>query len=458
MKRIRASVTPPWEDPEPSDEIDRKRSQLPDRASTAKVNDTSVAKQGRKVDLFLDSGAYSAWNQNEVIDLKKYIAYLKQNYKYLWAYVNLDVLPPGEERRRTHEMVDKAAKQSYKNLQVMKDAGLAPIPVYHQGESLHYLDQMLIDGEEYIGISCRKDLMAAEQRKWLDMVFSYITDRDGKPLVKTHGFGITRTGFILRYPFYSVDSTTWSLTPAYGQIIIPASDVEGEFDFTRTPGRVVLSGVTHKTKSSQKKQFEALGGVQSEIDDDSLQQKLVKKFLDDYVGCDVCEARYLPNMRRKCVLAYYDELCKAVSDIRYKGPRATVFGPDHYDTRKMKPVEPFHPHVFFATSLSKEWALLMNDVRARTRLLSFYEMQHLGNDVLQRYVLDGTLGEYVPSKQRADWSENYLNRRRLALHYRLQELRSIKSDEEYYKMQERKNGKTGAGEGSERKVRIRAGG
>jgi hypothetical protein len=368
------------------------------------------AKRDREVDLMLDSGAFSAWNQGDEIKLKDYIRYLKDNHRFLWSYVNLDVLAPGAERYRTHEAVEKAANQSHKNLQIMKDAGLKPIPVYHQGESMSHLERMLKEGETYIGISARKDLMAAEQCKWLDSVFSYISDTDGRPFVKTHGFGITRPGFLFRYPWYTVDSTTWSLSPGYGQIIVPISD-SGKLDMTRPPTRCVISGVVHKTASSQKKQFEAMG---------ERQQEAVRRFLEDEVGISVTEARYGTNMRRRAVLIYYILLCKALRDVRYMGPRATVFGKDHFDVRKLRAVNPFNLQVFYATSLSREWSMLMNNVGAHTRLLSYYELKDRDNEVLQKYVLTGGNGEYKPSRSKRDWSEAYRNRRRLALYYRVQ--------------------------------------
>jgi hypothetical protein len=381
-------------------------------------DNTPKRKDGRTVDLMLDSGAFSAWNQGDTIDLKGYIRYLKENYRYLFSYVNLDVLAPGEERYRTHAEVEKAANQSYANQVKMKEAGLKPIPVYHQGESLYHLERMLKDGEQYIGISCRKDLMAAEQCKWLDSVFSFMSDADGKPLVKTHGFGITRPGFLFRYPWYTVDSTTWSLSPGYGQIIVPVYDSEGAPDLTRPPQRCVISGVMHKTVSSQKKQFEAMG---------ERQQEAVRRWLEDEVGISITEARYGTNMRRRAVLIYYIMLCKALRDIRYIGPRATIFGKDHFDIRKLKATEPFNLSVFYATSLSREWSALMNDVGARTRLLSYYELKDRDNEVLQTYVLTGSNGEYVPSAIKRDWKEAYRNRRRLALYYRIQR---YKQDEE----------------------------
>ena len=58
-------------------------------------------------------------------------------------YVNLDSIPA----KKTLEAREAAARQSYKNQQVMKEAGLHPIPVFHQGENWLWLEKMLKDGE-----------------------------------------------------------------------------------------------------------------------------------------------------------------------------------------------------------------------------------------------------------------------------------------------------------------------
>ena len=81
------------------------------------------------------------------------------------------------------EAVEQSAKQSYHNLQVMKDAGLSPIPVFHQGERFDRQQRMLDDAESYIGLSPfsrshRSDIIA-----WLDQCFAVLKST---PDVQTH--------------------------------------------------------------------------------------------------------------------------------------------------------------------------------------------------------------------------------------------------------------------------------
>lgn len=360
-----------------------------------------------QVRLFLDSGAFGAWSRGVDLSIKDYIRYCKENARYIWACVNLDQIP-GKFGRRDNSQGEAAiaAKQSYKNQQTMKDAGVEPIPVFHQGDPISFLEKYLKDGERYIGLSCNKFVRVDEQQRWLDMVFNILTDREGRPYVKTHGFALTAFPLLTAYPWYTVDSTTWSLTPGYGQIIIPTWRANSSWDYLHEPTRIAISGVTHKSVSSQKKQFEALGPMQQEV---------CVRYLEEVVGTTITKARYGTNERRKCMLVYYLHLCEALRDIRFRGARARISGPDHFDVTQLKALKPFNLILMFATSLNREWSNLMNAVGANDRLLSYWEMKDRGNEILAQYVTTGNHGVHQRQAIRQDWSETYMNKRRLAL-------------------------------------------
>lgn len=367
--------------------------------------------RGNVVRLFLDSGAFGAWARGQELPIKDYIRYCIENEKYIWKAVCLDQIP-GKFGRRDNSQAEAeiAAEQSYKNQQRMKDAGVRPIPVFHQGDPITFLERYIADGEDYIGLSCNKFVRIEEQKRWLDSIFNLLTDKSGRPIVRTHGFALTAFPHMVCYPWYTVDSTTWSLTPGYGQIIIPAWR-DGKWDYLHEPTRIAISGVTHKSVSSQKKQFESFGHGA----DVSEYRKSVEKFLEEVVGTSISEVRYGTNERRKAMLIYYRELCNALRDVRYTGSRGRITGPDHLDLAQFEALSPFNLILMFATSLNREWSELMTAVGANDRLLSYWEMRTRSNDILQEYVATGTHGVYRKSKLRQDWSETYLNRRRLAL-------------------------------------------
>lgn len=377
-------------------------------------------RKGNKVRLLLDSGAFGAWSRGEELDLKKYIRYCKDNAPYIWTAINLDKIPGSFGRRdNSQEEVEVSAKQSYKNLQTMKDAGVNAVPVFHQGERIAWLEKYLKDGEPYIGLSASKFVRVDEQQRWLDMVFNILCTRGGIPTVRTHGFALTSFPLLTSYPWYTVDSTTWSLTPGYGQIIIPAWE-NGQWNYLAEPTRIAISGVTHKSVSSQMKQFENLGPLKKEV---------VTRYLEDVVGTDISMARYGTNERRKCMLIYYIHLCEALRDVRFKGARASIFGHAHLNLSKREALEPFNLILTFATSLNREWSELMTAVGANSRLLSYWEMKGRSNDILQEYVTTGTHGVYERNPIRQDWSETYKNRRRLALLARIKAYNDMATEE-----------------------------
>jgi hypothetical protein len=106
-----------------------------------------------RVQVFLDSGAFTAWTKGETIKVEDYIRFVRQVEPYVQIYANLDVIPASPKRVRTVEEVETSAQQSHRNWQKMKDAGLRPLPVFHQMERFRWLERMLRDGENYIGIS-----------------------------------------------------------------------------------------------------------------------------------------------------------------------------------------------------------------------------------------------------------------------------------------------------------------
>lgn len=182
----------------------------------------------------LDSGAYSAWNSGVPIDIDQYIAYIRENIQHIDCYVALDVIPGSFGVVPTAAEVEASAEKSWENLLYMEEHGLEPIPVFHMGEQFKWLRKMVDHGCSYIGISPANDRTTQAKQLWLDRVFNEITDADGHPVVKTHAFGVTSVPLMLRYPWESVDSTTWILCPARGKIIVPPYE-GGRFRYDRSP-------------------------------------------------------------------------------------------------------------------------------------------------------------------------------------------------------------------------------
>ncbi len=156
------------------------------------VNDLKhVEKLKHKKKLFLDSGAFSAFTKGKKVDIDKYIEYIKANEHLLGVYALLDVI--GNE---------EATK---KNLAYMEAHGLKPLPVFHFKSDLNLLREM-VEKYDYIALGGLVPLAKkrALLKDWLDTCFSIIQDK-----TKIHGFGINAFWAWERYPFYSVDATSW---------------------------------------------------------------------------------------------------------------------------------------------------------------------------------------------------------------------------------------------------------
>lgn len=178
-----------------------------------------------KVELFLDSGAFSAWKQGTPIDINAYIDFVKTHEKNIALYAVLDVI--GD------------AKGTLKNQKIMEEAGLNPLPTFHFGEDFKYLHYYIDHGYEYIALGGLASMGAKSQMfDFLDQCFDIICDDDGIPKVKVHGFAVTSLKAMKRYPWYSVDSTTWLMTARMGSMIVPQRLPNGDWDFLETmPGK-----------------------------------------------------------------------------------------------------------------------------------------------------------------------------------------------------------------------------
>lgn len=201
---------------------------------------------------FLDSGAFSAWAQGKAIDLDEYCAFVHHHIEHIDVYANLDVIPGLPGQPADSQTRQEAATQSWTNYLYMKADGLDPLPVFHYGESFDWLTKMLDYGCEYIGLGGMVGINKDQRRDWLDRVFMRITNADGRPVVKTHGFGMTAMPLIFRYPWYSVDSTSWLKVTANGGVYLPKLNEAGEFLFDRTPAIIPVSKMNPGAKRDGK--------------------------------------------------------------------------------------------------------------------------------------------------------------------------------------------------------------
>ena len=174
--------------------------------------------------IMLDSGAFSAWNKKVAININEYLFFCLKWLDCFEYIVNLDVIPGtfGDKAPSDVE-VERSAQKGYSNYCYLLANGIPKdklIHVFHQGEKFDWLIKM-VEEIPYIGLSPANDRTTSEKRAWLDDCMNYVLDDKGYPCVKFHGFGMTSLSLMLRYPWYSVDSTSWVLTGRFGSLFVP---------------------------------------------------------------------------------------------------------------------------------------------------------------------------------------------------------------------------------------------
>lgn len=150
---------------------------------------------------FLDSGAFTVFTKNITINIDKYIEFIRKT-KGVWQVVaGLDVIG---DPLKTKE-----------NLEKMEEAGIKVLPTFHLNSPLEELHNLCKE-HTYIALGGLVPIAMHrnKMRNWLDKCFAIIKQY---PNLKTHGFGINSIWAMKRYPFYSVDATSWSSVSRYGR-------------------------------------------------------------------------------------------------------------------------------------------------------------------------------------------------------------------------------------------------
>lgn len=155
--------------------------------------------------ILLDSGAFS--RSAGVVDftLQDYINFLHKYGKMFFAYITLDIPMRGV---LTEEKIQHSYIETQKNLEILEKEGLSPVPVYQRKwnkvnileEYLEKYDYICIGGTATGIFDNEEDMF-----KYLDIVF----ELNSKYKKKLHGLGQTQDIVLKKYPFYTVDSTSW---------------------------------------------------------------------------------------------------------------------------------------------------------------------------------------------------------------------------------------------------------
>lgn len=162
-------------------------------------NKVDIIKKYRQLnyDIIIDSGAFSAANTGANINIDDYCLFIKESL--VVNYAGLDVIGDAKATKENTE---------YMTLKY----GLNPIPTFHMGSKIEDL-QELVNNYNYIALGGL--VFSAGIESHLDAVWRFILKT--KRNLKVHGFGLTTVELMKRYPWYSVDSSSFKSCKRFGR-------------------------------------------------------------------------------------------------------------------------------------------------------------------------------------------------------------------------------------------------
>lgn len=158
------------------------------------------------LNVFLDSGAFSAASKGKVINIEEYADFCATHDKSLKVYANLDVIG---------DYVGTAKNQAF-----LESKGIYPLPVFHYKTPMSVLEEM-ISRYDYLALGGLVPLKTEkpELMNWLDKCFTVLIKPIRERGLKVHSFGVTTSWVLKRYPFYSADSTKWIAGELFANVV-----------------------------------------------------------------------------------------------------------------------------------------------------------------------------------------------------------------------------------------------
>jgi hypothetical protein len=175
-----------------------------------------------------DSGAISVRRLGKVIETKHIVTWAKVWHHRMAWMASLDVLgDPETSRRNWNEMVD---------------SGVPGVPTLHLREHPSEMDYYAERGVDFMGLGGTALIDASptkeDKLKWLVACFKYA--RENHPQMRFHGWGLSNN-YLLRLPFYSVDSSGWGASYRYGRLILRDPMKQGKVHTLTLNGRDAYS-------------------------------------------------------------------------------------------------------------------------------------------------------------------------------------------------------------------------
>ena len=170
----------------------------------------------------IDNGEFTFHRHGGSLDIDKYINWINENDEYIDYAIALDKIPGVWGVARTLEDYVEASEKTWQNYLYMKERvknHKKLLPVFHMGENFEYLKRYLaLPDLDYICISGFKDLTNKQREQWYEKCFDVISNSN-HPDIKVHCLGSATLTNAIKYPFTSMDATSWIMTAANGSIL-----------------------------------------------------------------------------------------------------------------------------------------------------------------------------------------------------------------------------------------------
>lgn len=226
---------------------------------------------------FLDSGAFTQW--------KEAVKWAKRTGRNRWDYFNTTAFWTYVDQYAEFIQGNRIAIDYYSNVDVigngeltwkvqqyLEDAhDLKPVPVVHYRDDIRWLRHYLDKGYNLIALGMMGGTTTTGIGHWLDACFDMVCDNPARlPSVRIHGFAMSVFKYLWKYPWWSVDSTSWTTYAAYGGLYIPHYR-KGKFVFNEQPWMVRVSHL-HPFQQEKGKHLFTLSEPE---------KKIVYKWLDE---------------------------------------------------------------------------------------------------------------------------------------------------------------------------------
>lgn len=161
----------------------------------------------KEKELFLlDSGAFTYMNNikdqpNWDEYIERYADFIKKNDIKYFFELDIDVLVGYDEVKRLRNKLEKLT-------------GRKCIPVWHKSRGINEYKKMIKD-YDYVAIG---GIVTKEIKQNEYKYFTPLLEMAKKENCRVHGLGFTNLKSLSKYPFYSVDSTSWKSGGRFGSI------------------------------------------------------------------------------------------------------------------------------------------------------------------------------------------------------------------------------------------------